>query len=153
MPLPFPHLAIPDADALRAAIPRVNAAIQRVSDRACLPWAPGKPWTCAQMAWHLADAESVMLDRVRRLLSLENASLPSIPQNIWVAQLPPRPLETAALLFAACRTTTADLIASLGSVPYERCGLHPEYGPMTLADVLRHLHGHALHHAQQLEAV
>lgn len=151
MPLPFAEIAIPDAGALRAVIPRVAAAIRQAADRADVPWAPGKPWTRAQMAWHLADTESVMLDRVRRLLSLEDPPLPSIPQDTWVKELPARPLESAAILFAACRTTIADLVAAVGSAPQGRCGQHPEYGPMRLADVLRHLHGHALHHARQLE--
>jgi hypothetical protein len=152
MPLPFSTITLPDAAALRAAIPTVTAAIQCAADHPDRPWSTGKPWTCAQMAWHIADAESVMLDRVRRILSLEEPLLPGIPQDIWAAQLPPRPLASAVILFTACRTIVADLVEPLTPVSYTRRGHHPEFGVMALGDVLRHLHGHALHHAAQLVA-
>ena len=150
MSLPFAHLPIPSADDLRRAIPSIVTALDLPPHRLDQPWAPGKAWTCAQMAWHLADAESVHLDRVCRLIAEEQPILLPFDEDRWCALLPPRPMSHLGPWFTATRTVLADVVEALSAGALERSAPHARFGRMTLADVLRHLHGHALHHAAQL---
>lgn len=150
MSLPFAYLDVPNAAALLAAGPGIADALILPESVLDQPWAPGKAWTVGEMAWHLADVESAMLDRVRRVLAMDEPVLPSIPEDLWVRYLPRRPIATAAPWFTANRTVLGDLVRNLPPGALARRGAHPEFGAMTLADILRHLHGHALHHAAQL---
>ena len=153
MTLPFAHLDLPTTEQLIAAADAVANAIASAADRPDEPWSPGK-WTRRQLATHIADTESVMLDRVRRVLAENTPQLADLPENLWAANLPAkRDLVVAAGLFRACRLALADLLRALPGPAMDRIGIHSAYGRMRLADILRHCHGHAEHHARQLNGV
>lgn len=151
MSLPYDHLPIPTAADLRLALALVAQALALASDRPDEPWAPGK-WTRRQLAAHVADTETAMLDRVRRVLAHDDPPLAGIDQDAWVAILPPIAPGISADLFRACREALVALVDGLPPEALQRSGVHSVYGRMRLADILRHAHGHALHHAAQLSS-
>ncbi len=149
--LPFVDRPIPTCSDLEQDGAAIAAAIAGAALRPDEPYAPGKAWTRRNLAWHIADTEAAMANRLCRILAEDRPNLAGIPQDAWVAQLPLRrdPL-LAAGWFSATRAMVVDLIRDLPTPSWERQGVHSEFGAMRLDEVLRHLREHALHHAGQL---
>ena len=153
MPLPFADRPIPTSADLERSLPLIAAALAGAAQRPEDPYAPGKPWTRRTLAWHIVDTEAAMANRLCRILAEDRPVLVGIPQDVWAAGLPQRrdPL-IAAAWFQTTRAMVVDLLRDLPAGALERTGTHSEYGAMRFADVLRHLHEHALHHAWQLDS-
>lgn len=151
MRLPFSDRPIPTRADLEQDSTTIATAIAGAALRPEDPYAPGKPWTRRQLAWHLVDTEAAMANRLCRILAEDRPILAGIPQDAWAAQLPQRrdPL-LAAAWFRATRAMVIDLIRDLPATAWERQGIHSEFGAMHLDEVLRHLREHARHHAGQL---
>lgn len=123
------------------------------------PWldrayAPGK-WTARQVLFHIADTESVILDRVRRSLADHKPLLWSFDQDDWSTVLvsPKRDLRVAATLFSASLDSVIDLVAVVDPARFERPVVHNEVGKMKAGDWINAAARHANHHAEQVEAV
>jgi len=144
-----------DIAALHASRTRILALFADVHatwlDRA---YAPGK-WTARQLLFHIADAESVILDRVRRSLADDKPLVWSFDQDDWSAVLvtPKRDLRKAAELFTASLDSVIDLVAIVDPTRFERPVVHNEAGKMKAADWINGAARHANHHATQVEAI
>ena len=153
MPLPFADRPIPTAADLERSKPAVVSAIEGAALRPEEPYAPGRPWTRRTLAWHIVDTEAAMANRLCRILAEDRPALVGIPQDIWAMGLPQRRNPViAASWFQTTRAMVVDLLQDLPVSAWERTGTHSEYGAMRFADVLRHLHEHAWHHAEQLDS-
>jgi uncharacterized damage-inducible protein DinB len=131
---------------------------------ALLPWfaasdlhrsyAPGK-WTAHEILVHLADAETVLLDRVRRLASEGKPLLWAFEQDAWVTRLSyrTRDLARAGRLFAAARESLIELATNFDEATLERGGVHSERGKVTLVETLIGLTRHCRHHLGQVQAI
>lgn len=117
-------------------------------------YAPGK-WTVHELLVHLADAESVLLDRVRRLASEEKPLLWAFDQDAWVAKLNyrNRDLARAGRLFAAARESILELATGFDEAALARVGVHSERGKVTLVETLNGIAKHCGHHLGQLQAI
>ena len=117
-------------------------------------YAPGK-WTGHELLIHLADAEVVLLDRVRRLAADRKPLLWAFDQDDWVVALDykRRSLATAATLFSATRNAIIELAEGFDSTALARGGVHSERGRMTLADALTGVVKHNRHHLGQIQAI
>jgi ribosomal-protein-alanine N-acetyltransferase len=149
--LPFADRPLPTIADLAQAGPHLAGIIAGAAKDAEAPYAPGKPWSRRQLAWHIADIEAAMANRLCRILAEDGPVLAGIPQNQWAIALPRRDPALAAAWFQTTRATIADLLQDLPVTAWQRSGWHSEYGAMTLAEVVRHLHWHAVHHAGQLK--
>jgi hypothetical protein len=116
-------------------------------------YGPGK-WTMHQLLVHLADHESVTLDRARRVASEPTVPLLGYDQNRWAdgTLYAQRSLEEAGRLYCACRGSLIDLLRVLPADADARTGVHNERGPMTLLQVAC-TWMHNDHHLAQLEAI
>jgi uncharacterized damage-inducible protein DinB len=116
-------------------------------------YAPGK-WTIRELLIHIADVESVFLERVRRVLAQDKALLLAIEPDRWHARLatPARNLDHCAQLFTACRTTLIGLAEGLSEADLARTGVHSEKGLLSLTQILGAAVWHADHHLGQIEA-
>lgn len=117
------------------------------------PYAPGR-WTGRQVLIHIADTESVLMDRLRRILAEDEALLAAFDQDAWTRRLAGawRPLGGAATLFQACRATSISLVAAMTADDWMRTGRHSARGPEGVERVVTMIHGHAEHHAAQVRA-
>jgi uncharacterized damage-inducible protein DinB len=117
------------------------------------PYAPGK-WSGRHVLLHLTDANSVLLDRLRRLQADPKPLLWAFDQDAWAQHLhyPRRDLKTAAALFAATIDTIAELAALVPAERFERAGVHNEIGRKTFAEVIAFIHDHTQHHLGQVRA-
>lgn len=115
-------------------------------------YAPGK-WTVRQILHHLSDAETVLFDRIRRVVSEPRQVIWAFDQDAWAMGLgyEDRPLDLSRGLYDATRAGVmyyADLHYD-GSDDIEF--VHSETGVRTLRDELEKVAWHNRHHLEQIE--
>jgi len=122
-----------------------------------LDWTPDPAkWSIRQIAWHLADAELVTGERLRRVIAEESPTLLAFDQDAWARQLPyyrQGRFSDALDTFRKLRADNYALLESLPEEAFERRGVHSEKGPLTLFDLLRSATEHAENHARQITAL
>lgn len=116
-----------------------------------LCYGPGK-WSVRQILHHLADAETVMAERIRRILSEGRRVLWAFDQEAWAQALDysSMPLGLAREIY---RSTRAG-IRYLATLHYLKDGhlewVHSETGVRTLRDELDKVAAHNEHHLEQI---
>lgn len=120
-------------------------------DRLELRYGPGK-WTVREILHHLSDAETVLFDRIRRVISEPRQVIWAFDQEAWARELDyaRRPLALSRHLYEATR----EGIMHYARIHYERDGdrefVHSETGVRTLRDELDKVAWHNSHHLQQI---
>ncbi len=110
-------------------------------------------WNVQQILVHLADAESVLYDRIRRVISEPRPVIWGFDQDAWEANLEYQtyPLELSKNLYLAVREN----IIFLAEKYYESHGanefVHSQTGVRTLKDEFDKVAHHNLHHLRQIE--
>ena len=116
-----------------------------------IPEAPGE-WSPRQIIHHLADGETWVAMRIRRMLAEDERFFPGYDQTrYFVALHPERSIDAALGLFGYARETTAEILRLLPPEAFERWGSHEVYGAMTIASILEYYQGHAHEHADQIQ--
>jgi uncharacterized damage-inducible protein DinB len=110
-------------------------------------YAPGK-WTIKQILVHLADADSVLLDRLKRVISEPKQVIWAFDQDLWSENMDYKnfPLEISKAVYLANR----QMVIHLAEKYYDTLGhkefIHSETGQRTLKDefdkVVWHNQGH-----------
>jgi hypothetical protein len=113
-------------------------------------YAPGK-WTVRFLLHHLADAETVLFDRIRRTISEPRQVLWAFDQDLWAKDYARMPLDVSRPVFESMR---AAIIYQAG-LHYEKSGhqeyVHSETGVRTLKDEFDKVAWHNEHHLEQIE--
>lgn len=112
---------------------------------------PGK-WSVRYMLHHLADAESVMAERIRRILSEGRKVLWAFDQDAWARGLDysSMPLELSRDIYMSARAG----VRYLAGLHYETDGqlewVHSETGVRTLQAEFDKVAAHNEHHLRQI---
>jgi hypothetical protein len=121
-------------------------------DELALSYAPGK-WSVRQVLHHLADAETVLFDRIRRVISEPRQVLWAFDQDGWAAGLDYThlPLELSRGIYDAVRAG----VIHEAALHYDRSGhlefIHSETGLRTLKDEFDKVAWHNEHHLVHIE--
>jgi hypothetical protein len=116
-------------------------------------YAPGK-WSVRFLLHHLADAEAVLSERIRRTISEPRPVLWAFDQDKWATGLDysQMPLDLSRRIYDATRAG----IIHLAGQYYDRSGhlefIHSETGLRTLKDEFDKVAAHNEHHLNQIEA-
>jgi hypothetical protein len=116
-------------------------------------YAPGK-WSVRFILLHLADAETVLFDRIRRILSEPRQVLWVFDQDAWAKGLDYSsvPLEISARVYESVRNA----VIYYAGLHYEGKGhlefVHSVTGVRTLKDELDKVASHNQHHLDQIRA-
>jgi DinB family protein len=116
-------------------------------------YAPGK-WPVRFILHHLADAETVLFDRIRRVLSEPRRVLWAFDQDGWARGLDyaERPLELSRRIYEATR----EGVIYYARTSYAENGhlefVHSETGVRTLKDEFDKVAWHNEHHLAQIRA-
>lgn len=115
-----------------------------------LTYAPGK-WSVRFLLHHLADAETVLFDRIRRTISEPRQVLWAFDQDLWSKDYAGMPLDVSRRIFEAVRNG----VIYQASSHYEKSGskefVHSETGVRTLKDEFDKVAWHNEHHLAQIE--
>ncbi|MEJ7914389.1 MAG: DinB family protein [Chitinophagaceae bacterium] len=115
-------------------------------------YAPGK-WNIQQILVHLTDADSVMLDRIRRAIAEPSVVVWAFDQDIWCDRLEYQnfPLELSKASYIANRQITVFLAqkyyATLGANQF----VHSQTGLRTLKDEFDKVAIHNQTHINQIK--
>jgi hypothetical protein len=109
-------------------------------------------WSVVQVVGHLRDFEGFFRGRVELMLSQDHPELPAYDHERLAIERDYQHLDlrevTADLL--ARRRGFLTLFESLAAAQWERGGVHPENGPITVFDALVQLTHHDLTHLDQI---
>jgi hypothetical protein len=114
-------------------------------------YAPGK-WPVKFILHHLADSETVLFDRIRRILSEPRQVLWVFDQDAWAKGLDysQLPLEISRQVYEAVRNA----VIYYAGITYEQKGhlefVHSVTGVRTLKDELDKVASHNEHHLRQI---
>lgn len=114
-------------------------------------YAEGK-WSVRYILHHLADAESVLFDRIRRIISNPGQVIWAFDQDAWANSLSydDRPLHLSLSIYSAAR----DGIRYYAGLHYDHAAeiqfVHSETGIRTLKDEFDKVAGHNRHHIEQI---
>lgn len=114
-------------------------------------YASGK-WPVRYLLHHLADAETVLFDRIRRVISEPKQVIWAFDQDAWARGLDysKMPLELSRRIFESVRAG----VIYQARLHYERDGrrefIHNETGLRTLKDEFDKVASHNEHHLEQI---
>ena len=113
---------------------------------------PGDDWSIRDVVIHLSDAELLGAVRIRLALAEEGARLPVYEQDLWKRRLQYlwRDPELALSLFQQTRYSTAEILEQCGAEAWHRTAIHPERGPLTVADLVEIYAEHVAGHLEQI---
>jgi hypothetical protein len=109
-------------------------------------------WTVRQICCHVADAEIVGADRLRRTIAETNPTIVNYDEKAWATNLDysRRRLSQALETFRRIRNENYELLKNLPEASYTRTATHSVRGTLTLLDLLRIYAEHAEKHARQI---
>lgn len=116
-----------------------------------LRYAPGK-WSVREILHHLCDAETVLFDRIRRVISEPRSVLWAFDQDAWANKLnyAERPLRLSRDIYEATRAG----VIHYAQLHYQRNGhlefVHSETGIRTLKDEFEKVADHNRGHLDQI---
>jgi hypothetical protein len=141
-------------DAMRAAPRRLARALRRVPPRLAAR-RPGRgEWAVSEVARHLADAEIALAFRLRKIAAEPGHALAAWDQDRWAEggryrRTPPR---EALATFIALRRSNLAYVGRLRPGQRRQHGRHPEYGRLSIRQLLAPWAEHALNHLEQIAA-
>ena len=109
-------------------------------------------WSLKEIAAHLRDAEACFLERLELIAGVNEPDLPDVDVDMYVLERDYRGLDLYEVLheFSRLRYDTTSLLWSLESSEWERGGLHPYRGRLSIMQVARDMNEHDLGHLWQV---
>jgi hypothetical protein len=138
---------------LEAARDRTLECFEMSDEHLARSYASGK-WSVRFILHHLADAETVLFDRIRRVISEPRQVLWAFDQDSWARCLDysRMPLDLSRRIYESVR---AGVIYQVG-LHYERSGelefVHSSTGVRTLKEEFDKVAWHNEHHLDQIES-
>ncbi len=115
---------------------------------------PGDDWSIRDVIIHLSDAEMLGAVRIRLALAEESPTMPMYEQDLWKRRLQYlwRDPELALSLLQQTRYSTAEILEQCGAEAWQRIIIHPDRGPLTVADLVGIYVDHVEGHVRQIAA-
>src|SRR4030095_4553806 len=111
-------------------------------------------WAVCEVLGHLADAEIALAFRIRKVAAEPGQVLVAWDQDRWAegGRYRRTPLREARATFTALRRSTLASVARLSAAQRGQHGRHPEYGRLTMGQMLAHWADHDLKPLAQIAA-
>jgi uncharacterized damage-inducible protein DinB len=116
-------------------------------DQLTQPISPGR-WSIQKLVVHLADADSIAIDRMKRVITEEQPLLLYAHESAYVDRLhcDQQSIEDAIELFRIGRRQFTRVLRLLPDESFERIGTHSISGVVSLADLIETYVDHLAHH-------
>ncbi|NDJ53694.1 MAG: DUF664 domain-containing protein [Chloroflexi bacterium] len=117
---------------------------------------PGE-WSVIEVVMHVADAEAVAAHRIRTIWAEPGNTLSPYNEDRWSRELRYNEaslddLEDALVLFGALRSATTRLFRMATEADWQKACPHPEWGQLTLRNMLDLYTEHGERHIEQILA-
>ena len=119
-------------------------------------WRPAAgEWSVIEVVEHLADAEEITIERMRKVLTEERPVIAAYDPAALAIEREYIAGELAGALdrFARVRAEELALVEGLSDEQWRRVGLHEEIGEFALEELLAHMVLHDTNHFRQIAAV
>jgi hypothetical protein len=112
----------------------------------------GGEWTIAQNVHHIADSHMNSYIRMKLILTEDYPTLKPYDQEKWasLADGANTALENSLLVLQGLHRRWVTLFESLGEADWQRAGLHPEIGEVTIENILQIYVDHGEAHLDQI---
>jgi len=112
---------------------------------------PGK-WSTHEVVCHLADAEILYADRMKRVISEKNPSFFAMDPDVHLAYLAvsQRDADDEVKLVELVRKQMSSILRTLRPETFLKEGVHSEDGPMSLETLLQRITGHIPNHVKHI---
>lgn len=114
------------------------------------PWQPGK-WTFREIMIHVAQWEAIFGYRMTCGVTSPGFSIQAVDQDPLMTRVAGIDGPAALAGFEGSRRMNIGLIRSLSAADRATTVKHPEYGMLTIADLITQMTGHAIHHWKQFQ--
>ena len=134
--------------ALREAADEIEGQVFGLSEEQLRRRPLDGEWSLKETLLHLRDAEEVYLQWLQLMADCEDADLPDIDIEDYPSERDYQSADVydALTAFARLRRQTAHLLWSLSPEEWERDGLHPYRGRLSVQQVAREMNQHDLEH-------
>jgi len=108
-------------------------------------------WSCKELAAHMAAMERRYIERLERMVRMEDPAIAAFDSD----SIDCGPVDDDTVFdlmdeFGVLRRQSVYLLWSLDQADWERRGIHPYLGPLTILQVAREMNEHDLAHLWQL---
>ena len=112
-------------------------------------------WSAKEIIAHLNDCEIIYGFRYRRIAAEPGTPLAAFDQEVWAKELHYRkqPLKPTLESFVALRKHNLALLRVLPKSVWTHVSPHPEYGTISLREMVVHLAYHDRNHTSQVERI
>ncbi len=112
----------------------------------------GSDWSIRDIIMHLTDAELMAAGRLRMVIAVEEPAIQEWPDELFKRKLHYlwRDPEAALAVFQVVVYTNAELLQQCDAKTFERVGIHPERGRVSLGDLLEDRAKHLDEHIAQI---
>lgn len=108
-------------------------------------------WCLKEVAAHMRDAEKLYRRQIETIGRRRNPTLPHEPLDVFPAErdYTRESLQQLLYEYADAREETVWLLRSLDEYDWQRTGVHPYRGEVTIYAIVREIHEHDLEHLYQ----
>ena len=138
--------------ALREAADEIESQVFGLSEEQLRRRPEDEEWSLKETLLHLRDAEEVYLQWLPLIVRCDGAELPEIDIEDYPAErdYQSADLYNALMAFGGLRRETTHILWALAPDEWERGGLHPYRGRLTVLQVARDMNEHDLEHLWQM---
>jgi hypothetical protein len=138
--------------ALRETAHAMESLLWNVDDDALDRCPEDGEWSCKQLVSHMCEMERRYIDRLERMVRMDEPQIDAFDADSIEPQDPPGEQAVFDLMdeFSVQRRQAVYLLWSLDAEDWERRGIHPYLGPLTIMQVAREMNEHDLAHLWQL---
>jgi hypothetical protein len=142
-----------DPIAMQGQAPRTLAQLIKgvAETKLSLRPAPTK-WSVTEILAHMAEDELTSTWRYRQMLEHEGPELSGFNQEMWarLGNYGSWKAHEAMEMFRLLREANLRMFAQLTPEQWQRHGVHPERGKLTVQELCRHMAAHDINHIEQV---
>jgi hypothetical protein len=111
-------------------------------------------WSIQQVVIHLMDSDLIGIDRMKRIIAMENPLLVGYDETLFNEKLfsDEQSAEDAVTILDLSFKNFAKVLRKLPDETFKRTGTHNERGPIALGDYLKSMCDHLDHHLNFIHA-
>ncbi len=105
-------------------------------------------WSTLEVVAHLADFDPILVERMKRILALDNPPFLAADENLFAKELhyQDRDIGEELAVIDATRTAMGRIIGKLTPEQLQRTGMHSLKGPVTLEKIIQMSINHINNH-------